>query len=307
MSEGAPRFVVTGASGWVGQAVLHTLKHRLGRGWAGRVKTFGSTERRLPTPAGLAPQRALESLRPADVEGAYVLHLAFLGREKGGADEAAFRAANRAIDAEIAAALRQVRPAGLFVSSSGAAKMAETGVDRHAYGLAKLEQEALFADLAAATGAATLIGRIYNLAGPHMNKLESYALSAFLLQARDTGVIRIEATRPVYRAYLHALDLAALVIGALKAGEGWDGPKDLCGMTAVEMQDVALAAAKAAGLPASALRRGSVDLQRPSVYLGDPVHTRTLALGLGLTLESFETQVRDTARWLGVGRNSPAR
>jgi nucleoside-diphosphate-sugar epimerase len=268
---------------------------------------FGSSERRLAVPGGALPQQALANLQPADVDGAYVLHLAFLGREKGGGDQAAFRAANRAVDAQLAAALRRAPAAGLFVASSGAARMAETGADPHPYGFAKLEQEALFGEVSASTASAVLVGRIYNLAGPYMNKLESYALSAFLSQARSAGEIRIEATRPVYRAYLHALDLAALVLGALEAERGWGGPRDLCGMTVVEMHDIAAAAARARGLETSAIRRGPVDLEKPSVYLGDPVHTRTLALGLGMALRSFDAQVRDTARWIDRTTFTPAR
>ncbi len=305
MSGEGARYVLTGASGWVGQAMLHGLRHRLGRGWARRVALFGSSERTITGPSGELAQRALASLGPADVDGARVLHLAFLGREKAEAG-AAFRAANRAIDAHLASALAQAPAAALFVASSGAAKMAQTGADPHPYGLAKLEQEGLFARLAEETGTATLVGRIYNLGGPHMNKLDGYALSSFLLQAKRTGEIRIEAERPVFRAYLHALDLADMVLGALEAGLSWSGARDLCGMAVVEMQDVALAAARVTGLKTSAIRRGAVDLERPSAYLGDPVHTRTLALGLGLTLKPFEAQVRDTARWLDGCARPPA-
>jgi nucleoside-diphosphate-sugar epimerase len=307
VSRPGRRYVLTGASGWVGQAMLHALAARLGEGWAERVTLFGSSERSVAAPGGPRLQRALGSLTPADVEGAIVLHLAFLGREKGGGEETAFRAANRALDATLASALRQARAAAVFVSSSGAAKMAASGADPHPYGFAKLEQEATFAELGEATGTPVLVGRIYNLAGPYMNKLDGYALSSFLLQARETGVIRIEADRPVFRAYLHALDLAALVLGALEEGRGWSGPRDLCGTEVVEMQDVALAAARAAGLSPGAVHRGAVALDRPSVYLGDPVHTRTLALGLGMTLIPFEAQVRDTARWIDSTLRSPAR
>ncbi len=41
-----------------------------------------------------------------------------------------------------------------------------------------------------------VIGRIFNLGGPHINKLQAYALSSFLLQAADTGKVVIKADRP---------------------------------------------------------------------------------------------------------------
>ena len=96
------------------------------------------------------------------------------------------------------------------------------------------------------------------------------------------------------------------MLTSLKDGQGWAGPRDLCGMTTVEMQDVALAAARAAGLPPSVIERGPLELEPPGVYLGDPVQTRTLALAGGLHLRSFDVQVRDTAGWIARTLGAPA-
>ena len=75
MTRIAPRYVVTGASGWVGQGVLHALRRRHGSGWVARVQAFGSKGARARSPgrdhgapAGARhpdPRRRRRRLRPA--------------------------------------------------------------------------------------------------------------------------------------------------------------------------------------------------------------------------------------------------
>lgn len=299
-NPGTSRFVLTGPSGWIGQAMLDALARALGGRLDGRVAAFGSRARTMELPWGEPLKvRALETITPDDVAGAHVIHLAYLTKEKAeqlGA--AAFAAANDAIDDALLAAVGAAAPASLFVASSGAAALAERGTDLHAYGLAKLRQEARFLQWANALGLPAIAGRIFNLAGPHINKVRSYAISDFALQARDDGEIRIQAPVPVFRSYLHVEDLCALVIGAARHGIGRPGPIDLCGAEAVEMADIAALVARASpGSPA--IRRGPVDFSRPSVYLGDPTHAKVLAMELNLDLKRFAVQVTDTINWLG--------
>ena len=294
------RLVLTGPTGWIGTACLAGFADRFGPDWTSRVALFGSTARPLRAPDGqVLAVRRLDSIGPADVEGALVLHLAYLTKDKA-ADlgDDAFTVMNRAIDAHVLRAVEGARPRGVFVASSGAAALAERGADRHPYGLCKLAQEARFLDWGARTGAPVLAGRIYNLAGPHINKLGAYALADFLVQALETGRIRIAAETPVYRSYLHVHDLCDLVIAALEREAAPSRPIDLCGPLVVEMQDVAEAAARATGLETSAIARGPVDFGRPSLYLGDATQTLGLARRLGVRLAPFERQVADTADFI---------
>lgn len=293
------RFVLTGPSGWIGQAMLDALARALGGPLAGRVTAFASRARDMDLPSGeRLAVRALETITPDDVAGAHVIHLAYLTKEKAEElGEAAFAATNEAIDDALLTALRGAAPASLFVASSGAAALAERGVDRHPYGCAKLRQEALFLGWAAAAGVPAIAGRIFNLSGPHINKVRSYAISDFALQAREDGEIRIQARVPVFRSYLHVEDLCALVLGAARRGIGRAAPIDLCGAEVVEMRDIAELVAEAShGSPP--IRRHSVDFDRPSLYLGDPTHAKVLAMELGLALKPMAVQVAETLDWL---------
>jgi nucleoside-diphosphate-sugar epimerase len=292
----SPRFVLTGPSGWIGRAMLDALA----RERAGRVLAFGSQARSLELASGERLQvRPLETITPDDVAGAHVIHLAYLTKEKADQlGEAAFVAGNQAIDDALLAAIGSAAPASLFVASSGAAALAERGVDRHPYGIAKLRQEARFLEWAAALDVPAIAGRIFNLAGPHINKLRSYAISDFALQAAERGEIRIDAQVPVFRSYLHVEDLCAMVIGAARQGLARIAPIDLCGAQVVEMEDIAALVAEA-WHGSTEIRRGPVDFNRPSLYLGDPTQAKVLAMQLGVKLKPLSAQIADTIAWLG--------
>jgi nucleoside-diphosphate-sugar epimerase len=290
------RFVLTGPTGWIGSAMMAHLATRLGPAWRTVTTCFGSSARDHVAPDGRPVAiRPLPELRPSDLDDAIVIHLAYLTKEKVDLlGERAFTDANLAIDDHVLNALRTARPKGVFVASSGAAAMAEDGRDRHPYGLAKLRQEDRFLAWGAEAGTPVLAGRIFNLAGPYINKVESYAISSFIAQARRTRIVHIGAVVPVFRSYLHVDDLCALAIGALERGVVRTRPVDLCGAEVLEMQDIAAAVAAHVGSDVSVLR-GNVDPSRPSVYLGNFTQTKALAIELGLPVTGFLRQLADTA------------
>ena len=294
-----PRIVVTGPTGWIGTAMLAHLARRFGPGWSDHVALFGSSARSVRASDGAQlPMRPLAELGPAQVDGAVVIHLAYLTREKVALlGERVFTDTNLAIDDHLFEALQSGRPRALFVASSGAAAMAQRGEGREPYGLSKLRQEDRFLAWSARTGVPALVGRIFNLAGPYINKVESYAIGNFALQARRTGEIRIEALVPVFRSFLHVDDLCGLILDAALGGIGRGSPIDLCGAEILEMSDIAAAVSARIGGNVT-ISRADVDWLRPSVYLGDFVQTKVLAMELGAALSSFDRQIADTLGWI---------
>ncbi|WP_374944719.1 NAD-dependent epimerase/dehydratase family protein [Sphingomonas sp.] len=298
--------VITGPTGWIGRAMLMRLAHARGPGWGASVRLFGSRTSDLTAADGsVLPVRPLETLTGADVEGAIVVHLAYLTKEKAELlGERRFIDTNLGIDDRLLAALEEGAPHAVFVASSGAAALAAQGRDRHPYGLAKLRQEDRLLAWGARTGVPVIAGRIWNIAGPFMNKAESYALGNMLTQARTTGTIRVAAAVPVFRSFLHVGDLCDLALSALSAGIGCAAPVDLCGAEALEMGDLAARVAALVGLGDAAITRPPIDWQRPSVYIGDFAATRTLAMRLGLPIAGFDQQLVDTDRWI-FGNSEP--
>lgn len=298
----APRFVLTGPSGWIGQAMLAHFARAWGDVLGETVTAFASKARAIDLPSGGSlAMRALDEIRPADVEGAHVVHLAYLTKEKAEElGERQFTETNLRIDDQLLNVLREARPRSVFVASSGAASLAATGVDLHPYGLGKLRQEARFLEWGARADVPVLAGRIFNLSGPYINKIASYAISNMAEQARETGAINIAATVPVFRSFLHVNDLCALVAQAAVTGVKRSSAVDLCGAEIVEMEDLASVVGEAVS-PGVRIARERVDYGQRSVYLGDFTQTRILAMELGLPLASLRSQVKDTIDWLKSG------
>lgn len=293
------QFTLTGPTGWIGQAMLTHLAARFDAPLAQYVTLFGSVGREITAPNGERLEvRALSTLCAQHVADRYLVHLAYLTKEKADAlGEASFRQINEGIDTTVLSAMSAGVPASVFVASSGAAQLVEQQGDRHPYGIAKLEQEQRFLAFGRTAGVPTFVGRIFNLAGPHVNKLEAYAISNFAQQARRAGAIAIDADRPVFRSYLHVDDLCDLIVTAAQQGTTRAAPIDLCGSTVVEMQEVANAVAAVCG-GGILIRRGSVDCSRPSAYLGNPVDVLALAMELGIGLRAFDEQISNTVAWM---------
>ena len=292
--------VVTGPTGWIGQALLMRIAAARGAGWQDQVRLFGSRAGELVAADGsVLAVRPLDELTSADVSGAMVVHLAYLTKEKADLlGERRFTDTNLAIDDQLLAALSAGNPHAVFVASSGAAALAAQGIDRHPYGLCKLRQEDRLLAWSRTAGLPVLVGRIWNIAGPFMNKTASYALGDMLTQARRTGSIKIAAPVPVFRSYLHVEDLADLILGTLAAGIGSAHPVDLCGAEVLEMGDLAERVATLAGLPSEAIVRGPINTATSSAYLGQFAQTKMLAMRVGLPLAPFQRQLIDTDCWL---------
>jgi len=291
--------VITGPTGWIGSAFLALLAARLGPGWQRRVTLFASSAREHIAPDGSTVSlRGLDTLCPADVEGAIVVHLAYLTKEKAELlGERRFTDTNLAIDDHLLAALAGATPKAVFVASSGAAALAERGVDRHPYGMCKLRQEDRFLTWGARAGVPVLAGRIFNIAGPYINKVDSYAIGSFISQALTRGRIQIDAPLPVFRSFLHVHDLCTLVLNALDQQVGRPSAFDLCGAEVLEMSDVAQVVAAQIG-GAIEVVRAPVDLGRASAYLGDFTQTKILGMALEHRFAPFSAQIGDTLGWL---------
>lgn len=308
--DSPPRFVLTGPSGWIGSAMLANLVRWFGAA-TGNITAFASSARDIALPGGgTLPVRQLKTIRAEDVAGAHVVHLAYLTREKAAElGETTFTATNLEIDDALLGALAEAPAVSLFVASSGAASHAASGQDLHPYGLCKLRQEARFLEWARARGVPAIAGRIFNIAGPWINKLDAYAVSNFAVQALAGNRIEIKADRPVFRSFLHVDDLCELVIKAALAGIGRAAPIDICGSEVLEMQQIAMTVAAEYG-ETTEIIRSALNLSAPAVYLGNHVDTQLLAMEAGVVLAPFSVQIADTLSWIkanGDGTESPPR
>ena len=296
------RVIVTGASGWLGQAASELLAHTFGPGWPGRVEAFGSSARRLTLRDGAEiEQRPLSELGALPPQPSLLLHFAYLTREKvAGMSPDDYILTNREITRTVLDAGVRAGVERAVVTSSGAVHAAlalPTSTDPALlYGRLKLEDEAMFASFAgAASRRRALALRLFNLSGPYINK--PYALSSFIEQAR-AGHIHVQARGPVTRSYTSVANLLGVALGYLSSDEA---EPFLCiettGEREVEM-DALAEAVRAVVNPSATIDRAAPDGSPADRYVGDGRVYRALMQRHGVTEDPLLRQIADTADYL---------
>lgn len=298
------RVLVTGASGWLGQAAFELLIQSFGPSWDKRVLAFGSRERTLTLRDGTeVRQQPLTMLPTLPRQPSLLLHFAYLTREKT-ADmlPEMYVATNRAISRLVVDASATAGVERAFVTSSGAVHAAlarpEDPDPSLLYGKLKLEDEALFRDFAVtAPERRVFFARLFNLSGPYINKLDSYALSSFIQQAHQ-GHIKVRADHPVVRSYTSVSNLLDTALAELLADAGRSFTcVETAGDHDVEMGDLAEAVRDLVA-PHATIQRPAVAPEPVDRYVGDGLHYRQLLATHGIVEHPLSRQITDTADYL---------
>lgn len=212
------RFVVTGATGWVGRSALHELQRLLPpEEFQERVLAFACTPRRIPSSAYPPPKEisiavhALKSM-PAMLKGCRniaLLHAAFLTKDRlDSIGIHTFIKTNQTITATVCAAIANLPRVRVIAISSGAATQLDPHMDleqqlsSNPYGALKRREELCLAEVAT-----TQVLRLYALTGRFIRDPQAFALGDFLLQAQRRQQIHLQSTADVIRGYGHAGDI----------------------------------------------------------------------------------------------------
>lgn len=305
--------VVVGGGGWLGLATLELLAGALGETFASRVRVFGSRERRLRLWAGTEIEcLPLPALSRLPAQPSLIFHFGFLTRDRVGAmAPQAYLEANRAIAETVAAAALRLPAAGMVVPSSGAVYARDGGIETdcaaNPYGFLKAEDERRFTRLAERLASRLVMPRVFNLSGPYINKLESYAIASILAAIlRDQPVV-LRAERPVLRSYVHVADLLTLCMALLLDGKAPPpGTFDTAGAEVVEVGELARRACEQLGR--------AVDIRRPALadgavsdrYVGDGARMAQLAQAAGVPLLPLDGQLLSTAADLAPRLHAPS-
>jgi UDP-glucuronate decarboxylase len=298
--------VVTGAGGWLGAASLELIADALGPAeFEHRVHAFAERPRwlRLVNGVEILLKRP-DVLDRFETGPCLMLHYAFLGREKLAAmTPAAYIAANEAISARARRAIGNLRPRGVFLTSSGAVYGADGAVDSdlagNPYGVLKHRDEIAFAEACRRTGAVLATARIFNLSGPYINKLAGYALACFIRDALAGRPIAVRANRRVERSYVAIGDVLALALAALLDPRRESVSFETAGERVVEVGELAALVRDGLGRDDLAIERPPLDPALPAErYVGDPTAMRALAARHGIGFEDLPSQIRRTADYL---------
>ena len=298
--------ILTGGSGWIGQAVLEMLEQALGDALSSRILVFGSSARDLSLRSGRTiPCQLLEHIRGIGTGPKLFFHCAFLTKDRlQDQSVAAFIAGNKVISDTVANAIEANNVRGLFMPSSGAVYKKGThelddDLEANPYGVMKRQDEERFVALAKAKNMPVCIPRLFNLAGPFINKIELYALASMITSCNNGQGITIRAPHRVIRSYIHVADLVALGFELLLNPRKDDVPIfDTAGEVAVELSELANTIRKVLDKPDSAIHRPEVVADKDDRYVGQSEpFTRMMHLH-GLTIHNINVQIHDTADYL---------
>lgn len=298
------RIVLTGASGWLGRATLDLLQDALGDDFRQRVFCFGSKQADVRLyDTQIITQQPLADLHTLSSQPTLLLHFAFLTKDRAEKmPPADYRAANRRIRQSVLDALDVIGVEAAFLASSGAARFAADVLATPAmqlYGALKLEDEEAFAAWAEKKGKKLALARIFNLSGPHINKLPSYALSSFIVDALAGGPVVVRAPSDVRRGYVAIRELMSLVF-ALLLDQRREVVRFDSGGDDIELGGLAAMIASQEGCT---VERPSRDDGRADVYLGDGRGYQRLLDQYGIDRVSLADQIAETAEYLK--RTSP--
>jgi nucleoside-diphosphate-sugar epimerase len=305
LAESGLDVVVTGGGGWLGQATLEMLESSLGTETISRVHAYASSRRSMTLRSGtqieLLPLDELPRLRT----GAHlVAHFAFATRETvSELGIAKFITRNEGITELMEGHVRRSRPVGMVMLSSGAVYLGDE-LETNPYGVLKARDERRFLGIAEEMGQSgpaprLVVPRLFNLAGPFLNKTDHYLLGSIIEDIARGGPIRIHAARPVVRSYVHVADLVDLSFAVMLG----DGPVpmiafDTAGECEVEAGELADLAAAVLGSPGMSIQRPPLDGSRPDRYVGDASVLDELSARYGIEMRDLASQIEDTARYL---------
>lgn len=297
------RLVIVGASGWIGRTAMDLLHEALGADrFAKRVVCFGSAKALLDISEGRrVQQQALADLPKLERVPTLLLHLAFQTKDKiAGMDPVHYAEGNRALSGAVRQVLDIIGVDRLFVASSGAAAFADdpaAPADLRLYGQLKRQDEVLFSSWAEDRPAErrAVIGRIYNVSGPWINKHRTYALASFVLDALEGRPITVESPWPVARSYVAVRELLSVLFAALLAPEGQPVLRFETGGEALELAEVAKVVAQVLG---GTVARAAIEYSEPNLYVGDNDQWQALLARCGIEHLPLAGQVAETAAWL---------
>ena len=192
-------FIITGSNGWFGKYILEILHNNLKSDFYKRVFPFSNSSSVIK----LSQQAEINCVNydfQLDPHKKYVLlHFAFLTQDKLSTNSLdVFKEKNLEIRNNITNIINKNNVVKMLYASSGAVYN-----ESNLYGRLKKEDEKYFIDLTLSRNCEIIIPRVFNVAGPYINKYNAYALSNFICQAIENKKITINSKSLTYRNYVH--------------------------------------------------------------------------------------------------------
>ena len=301
------RILITGASGWLGRALLEMLAEAMGPQIFDRVILCGSKSGFLVTRQGqqLPVYNLVDGLALLDHRPTLVFHFAFLTKDQvSNMSEQMYVDRNRAISDTVAHTVASGHVAGFMLASSGAVYDYLSSSHRdgaaNLYGRLKAEDEERFAELCTQRSVRFIAPRIFNISGPHINKFDAYALSAIIVDALRGGPITLRASKRVYRSYIYVGDLLELVMCRMLNNEPDPFMPffDTTGDQIVEIGELAHKVLETLACCDIQIIRPVPSDDPDDRYVGNPDVLRSMLRHCGMELMPLNAQISSTADFI---------
>uniref|UniRef100_B0SY94 NAD-dependent epimerase/dehydratase n=1 Tax=Caulobacter sp. (strain K31) TaxID=366602 RepID=B0SY94_CAUSK len=302
LARPASRVAVVGASGWIGMGLVDQIMASNPDLALDRLRLFGSAPRSLSVGGRDLKIEPLDGAAPLGDGDWLVVHAALVGVDRvEGGDLTEVRRRNDVLMQQILALAETGATRRLVFFSSGAAGRPDAGGPaKQAYGRMKLEHEAEVAAWAARTGRTVLTPRVFNLGGPYINYVEIYALGDFILDLARHGRIAISAADPVFRSFVHVLEMARVILDMAVDDSQSAQPFDVGGGEIVELGALARAVGEALGLTDPAIERPAPGEGLGDWYIGDGRRYQSALFQRGESPTPLKQIVADTLAYLAA-------
>lgn len=294
------RIAVVGASGWIGMALVDQILAVEPSLSPDRLRLFGSGRRPLHPGAHRLQIEPLEGAEPLRDGDWLVLHAAVVGADRvEGEDGTEIRRRNDRLMQQVLTLAQTGQTRRLVFFSSGAAGRRQSGGPaRQAYAQMKHDHEVEIADWAERTERAVLTPRVFNLGGPFINHAEAYALGDFILGLTQHERINIGASRPVFRSYVHVLEMARVILDMAVDDAQSPAAFDVGGAEIVELHALARLVAQVLGRVEAVITRPEPDGSDGDWYVGEAQRYQNALFQLGERPMPLTQIVADTAAYL---------
>jgi nucleoside-diphosphate-sugar epimerase len=292
---------VVGASGWIGRAAVASVlaaapdlpSERL-RLFTGRPCEIAVSDRSLATSALGTDTR----LGDGDW---IVVHAGIIGGDASAGGEVRQRndaLLDHVLEMSGAADLRRL----IFISSGAAGLGSETPPAKAAYAAMKQDHEHAVAAWSRKAGKPSLVPRVFNIGGPYMTVAGNYALGDLILNLARNGRAAIGAADPIFRNYVHVVEMADALL-EMAVDEGEDGaPFDVGGVETVELGALARRIAHRLGIPDATIDRPPAAGGAGDWYVGDGARYQAALFRMAREPVSLDTTIDDTIAWLRPSR-----
>lgn len=288
---------IVGATGWVGRAILHAVLEAAPDISPERLRLFAGRNRSLPIANRTFDIEALDDTARLGPGRWLVAHAGVIGGDAAAGGEV--RGRNDSLLENVLKLCTDSDVDRLVLISSGAAAFADDAPPaKAAYARMKRDHEETAKAWSEPSGLSLLVPRIFNLGGPYMTCAQNYALGDFILRLSEKQRLTIGAADPVFRSYVHVLELARTVLDMAVDDAESDDPFDVGGAEVVELGALAQTVARALDAPGAEIARPAPTGADGDWYVGDGRRYQTALFKAGRSPTPLPAIIADTIAWL---------